>query len=78
MMLIVKKKHNKKQNKKATMAQFHALPVGLELAYDRGSRGGTNLHQKRSHPHQPLLGARSSVIPWEYETTLLGERHKLV
>lgn len=59
------------------MAQFHALTVGLELAYDRGSRGGTNLHQKRYHPHQPLLGARSSVIPWEYETTLLGERHKL-
>lgn len=63
MMLIVKKKTQQKTKKKGTMAQFHALTVGLELAYDRGSRGGTNLHQKRYHPHQPLLGARSSVIP---------------
>lgn len=43
------------------VGQFHILTIGMELAYDRGSCWGTNLHLRKSHPHLPLLGARSSL-----------------
>ena len=45
---------------KHPIGQFSVFTVGLELAYDRGSRRGINLHLKRSHP-SARFGALSSL-----------------